>query len=532
MSNSWKGNHAYKETCILIERSVHFLENSGSKLDIDHVQKNRSSPSFFSTLQKTTWTCIVEGVVEYCRIVYDILSPNYKIQVLCSDENVTNINDFSEKGQNITSILNGFGTTGPAPKDSQYHGVTSVYLSVGVAQATQELLKDMNEENGKCRKRLIVITSIDDENDAKSIGNWVWDTQNQHDKNSQCHLDLVVINISNTSSKSSKVANKIAQDKRQVSPQLDVTAITFKSSYCANKIALLVRKHYNLRSTIITGIPMKEEQNAGTSANYDVEIIHSAAAHHDGDWVHVYANGTKKEWSSKSAVTLKWCTPKANMVQELLPCVGAYRVSPAEVNSRPAACLIMFLLQGRIVMLEEPKKTGNKVLTHMLFSHGGEIYIHDLLIGRCLVEDPPSISEGIGGRVTDYRVNDFGRFMKANKLIPYEKATNVSEGPNMQAVSRLERFSKHWPMVISDTLIFNMQVNLEPLLSQLLKPTLTDDDVKECKKVIFKLQAMEGRNDTLPLPIVTLKGKGSKKEEQYKQVWTELETFIEGLSGK
>ena len=524
-------NHTPKESCILIDRSVHFLENSGSKLDIDPTQKNRVSPSFFSTLQKTTWTCLVEGVVEYCRIVYDILSPVYKILVLCSDEVVSDINSFQNESQNISSVLKGFGEIGPAAKNAEYHGITSVYLSLGVAQATQELLKTVKEETGKCLKRLIVITTIGDENDAKSISNWVWDIQNQYDKSNLCHLDLVIVNVSNASNKYlNKVTSKISHEKRHVSPQLDVTTVTFKSSHCSNKIALLVRKHFNLRSTIITGIPMKEEQNAGTSANYDVEIIHSAAAHHDGDWVHTNANGTKKDLSSKSAVTLKWCTPKANMVQELLPCVGAYRISPAEVNSRPAACLIMFLLQGRTVMLEEPKKSGNKILTHMLSSHGGEVYIHDLLTGRCPLEDPPSISEGFGGRVTDYRVNDFGKFMKGNKLVPYNKTSNVSEGPNLQAISRLERYSKHWPMVISDTLIFNMQTNLEPLLQLLLKPSLTDEDVKECKKVIFKLQGMESRNDSLPLPIVTLKGKGSKKEEQYKQVWSELDTFIEGAS--
>ena len=101
----------------------------------------------------------------------------------------------------------------------------------------------------------------------------------------------------------------------------------------------------------------------------------------------------------------------------------------------------------------------------------------------------------------------------------------------MQAVGRLERYSKIWPMVISNTFIWNMQSNLEPLLSLLLQPSLTEDNVKDCKKVIFKLQGMEGRNESLPLPIVTLKGKTSKKDDQYKQVWTELEAFIESAAG-
>lgn len=292
------------------------------------------------------------------------------------------------------------------------------------------------------------------------------------------------------------------------------------------KISKLTRVHYNLHSTIITGIPMKEEQHAGTSANYDVEIIHSAAAHLDADWL--AESSSRKDFSSRLPVTLKWCTPKANTIQDLQPCFGAYKVTPSEVNSRPAACLIMFLLQGRTVMLEAPKKSGAKVLTHMLQCHGGDVYIHVLASGRSPLEDPPTITEGIGGRVTDYRINDFGKFMKENRLAPYMGSSDQEE--NKMALSRLERYSKHWPMVISDTLIFNMPASLDPLLTLLLKPTLSEDEVQECKKVIFKLQAMESRSDSLPLPIVTLKGKGTKKEEQYKQVWAELDLYIEGAS--
>ena len=55
-------------------------------------------------------------------------------------------------------------------------------------------------------------------------------------------------------------------------------------------------------------------------------------------------------------------------------------------------------------MLEQPRKTGTKVISHMLASHGGEIYIHVLAIWRSILEDPPSISEGAGGRLTDYRI--------------------------------------------------------------------------------------------------------------------------------
>jgi len=56
-------------------------------------------------------------------------------------------------------------------------------------------------------------------------------------------------------------------------------------------------------------------------------------------------------------------------------------------------------------MLEQPRKASARVVSHMLTSHGGEIYIHALLTSRSILEDPPSISEGAGGRLTDYRIS-------------------------------------------------------------------------------------------------------------------------------
>ena len=69
-------------------------------------------------------------------------------------------------------------------------------------------------------------------------------------------------------------------------------------------------------------------------------------------------------------------------------------------------------------MLEMQKK-GSKLISHMLTSHGGEIFIHSLAASRSALEDPPSISEGPGGRVTDYRINDFAVLIKTHRLAPW-----------------------------------------------------------------------------------------------------------------
>lgn len=179
---------------------------------------------------------------------------------------------------------------------------------------------------------------------------------------------------------------------------------------------------------------MKEEQNASSSANYDVEIFHSSAAHTailkgfsqlleflkiifklgNNNKLSLIANPQDsaliktfrrfEEGSEYETVTLKWCTPRGCSASEMQYCTAMHRITPVDVNSRPSSCLINFLLNGRSVMLEMARKTGGKTISHLLAAHGGEIFIHTLSTARSVLEDPPSISEGCGGRVTDYRI--------------------------------------------------------------------------------------------------------------------------------
>ena len=65
----------------------------------------------------------------------------------------------------------------------------------------------------------------------------------------------------------------------QVTTNLKSEIHSVSSVKISNKLTHLILPHYDLASTTVTGIPMKEEQNASSSANYDVEIFHSSHAH-------------------------------------------------------------------------------------------------------------------------------------------------------------------------------------------------------------------------------------------------------------
>ena len=49
--------------------------------------------------------------------------------------------------------------------------------------------------------------------------------------------------------------------------------------------------------------------------------------------------------------------------------------------------------------------SSTRVMTHMISCRGSDIFLHALGVHRCPFEDPPGISDGVGGKVTDYRIN-------------------------------------------------------------------------------------------------------------------------------
>lgn len=160
-----------------------------------------------------------------------------------------------------------------------------------------------------------------------------------------------------------------------------------------------------------------------------------------------------------------------------------------DCSCKPLIIPVDVPITGRSVLLEQPRKSGSKVISHMLSSHGGEIFLHVLNSNRSTLEDPPSISEGCGGRVTDYRITvctapiscseifskvdlvlnvfcfftffpqDFGEFMRENRLTPVSESSHDPSGklPAERAKAQLERHTRYWPMIISQTTIFNMQ---------------------------------------------------------------------------
>lgn len=86
--------------------------------------------------------------------------------------------------------------------------------------------------------------------------------------------------------------------------------------------------------------------------------------------------------------------------------------------------------------------------------------------------------------------------------------------------------SRFWPLVIGETIIFIMASHIDPLPTIIVKEKLDDEDVLECQKAIYHVVGMESRNEPLPTSSAGTRGKGPKRDEQYKQMWAELENLI------
>ncbi|KAK7791139.1 hypothetical protein R5R35_008573 [Gryllus longicercus] len=538
----YPSNH---KTVFVLDHTPYFGISCEYQIEFDFTKSR--GPGFIplAPISKSLWTCSVEAAVEYCRIVWDLFPTGKLVRFVVSDSTSHVLNSWTPSQQNLTFILNAMATMGIPPRAHQagdysvIHGLRAAIEALCECSDIQHEKRTSLTENASKvlnRCRVICITSARDNASIKSLEDIFQNVVIQQNKIAAGsdhlitvhHCHLVVINAF-PNNMESQVTGHGPKDLSAILTS-EVHSVQAGGGIAA-KLSHLILNHYDLASTTVTGIPMKEEQNASSSANYDVEIFHSSAAHTSilrGNAADSALIRTQREGADYETVTLKWCTPRGCSAAEMQNCTAMHRITPVDVNSRPSSCLINFLLNGRSVMLEMPRKAGGKMISHLLAAHGGEIFVHTLVTARSVLEDPPSISEGCGGRVTDYRITDFGILMQNNKLVPSKRKMDEgdAEMPLNKMRGRLDRHTKYWPITISSTLIFNLKNYVDPLPSLLLKEELSDEEVVQCKQIIYNLIGLESKHEALQTPAMGQRGKGPRREEQYRIMWSELETFI------
>lgn len=487
----------------------------------------------------------MESTVEYCRIVYDVFPTGKLIRFIVSDTAAHIVNTWNTSTQSLNHILNAMSMVGvPLPNTPNgeftvMHGLRAAIEALAEPTELQTTLLNSGsatEDNFQNQGRVICITSARDDASMKTLEDIflsVLAQQNAQLAKSKHMLpvakcQLLIINMFPNNLNEKLIT---ARPLKEISPLLSTEIISIRAPTLPDTLTHLILNHYSLASTTVTGIPMKEEQNASSSANYDVEIFHSRRAHSSIMGSELVLPKSIREGAEYETVTLKWCTPRGNSA-EMQNCIAQHRVTCSDVTSRPSSCLINFLLAGRSVLLEMPRKSGGKLTSHLLSAHGGEIFIHTLSVSRSCLEELPSISEGIGGRNVNYRIHEFGALMQQFKLVPRRLAPDTQFDDNLARLRReLERCTIYFPLTLGTTVVYNIRQFLDLFLSHLAKPELTEEETVQCKQVIYKLVALEARQEPLPLPNSNQKLTGRKKEEQYRLLWTELE-ILASAAGK
>ncbi|GAB0094861.1 Protein asunder [Sergentomyia squamirostris] len=530
-------NEFNHKSIFVLDHTPYFGISSQANINLEFL----GSKTLFT---KSLWTCSVESTVEYCRIVWDIFVSGKFVRFIVSDSAAHIVNTYNPTTQNTLHVLNAMSMIGTPPRSAATGQVTEYSVIHGL-RAAIEALAEPTEYQRECantlhsgdmkkvinRGRIICITSARDDDSMKSLEDIVHTVMIQQNSISSgqedslliANVHLVIVNICPANTEL-LVSNRPLRD---ISTILKSEIHSVRAPDISNLLTHLILSHYDLASTTVTGIPMKEEQNASSSANYDVEIFHSSIAHTAILGNELVLPKSTKEGANYETVTLKWCTPRGCGSSEMQACLAQYRVTPVDVTSRPSSCLINFLLNGRSVLLEMPRKSGGKISSHLLSAHGGEIFIHSLNISRSCLEEPPSISEGVGGRITDYRIPDFGVLMQRFKLYPLRALPERPRDENLSKLRRkIYRNTKYWPITLGSTILYSVRQFVDPLLNIISKSELTDEDIIQCQQVVYNLVSLEARHEHLPLPSMGHRLKGSKKEDQYRLFWTELEILV------
>nr|CDJ93874.1 Protein of unknown function DUF2151 domain containing protein [Haemonchus contortus] len=254
---------------------------------------------------------------------------------------------------------------------------------------------------------------------------------------------------------------------------------------------------YDLVSTTVSGIPMKEEAQQGQPAvaiNYDVELLHRREAHAELERLGLVTANSVED------VTGSLMVFSGNATYPTTRLVWATPVPKGRWN------------MGRNVMLEINHvaksegllgNVGAKLIAHTLIAHGGHIYIHANDLGPHKLLDAQDVREKMKlKRTANARVPDFISLMKEStlrmsndvdkKVTP--PATNVLCA---QPRRHLLRVTRYWPLRFDRTFIYNIPKRFDAFFTIMRQPQLSTVDVDKCKQVIHQLVALKDSKERL-----------------------------------
>ncbi|KAH7730648.1 Protein R02D3.4 [Aphelenchoides avenae] len=378
----------------------------------------------------------------------------------------------------------------------------------------------------KNRGTILVLTNLESEQAFREINEHTLEqieSRNEMIRNLTddqfLHVDsvnLYVVNVlaksKNTMAETGKLTNR-QWEKSALKSQL-VNAVAGQSLLsCMHKI---LHEVYDLVSTSVSGIPMKEESQ-GQSVVYDVELIHSRRAYSMLSSIGLLSKKSKliqpTEHGTYNTVKLNWCTPSPKYKSDHFPLLqNSFLATPAIVNSRPSVCLTTFVLGGKSVMLELDRQVApqlpcnlneQKLISHLLCRDEvtGGLIMQSVAIGSradldgALKDKKPQVAQ------QGLNYASFSTLMNATMLVPVaEKSARTA--PKKQYSLNLEvarQLTSYFPVSLKHTFIYNIPERFEPVLSLIQKPALSSEEETKCIKALLALVTARDGADPLTL---------------------------------
>ena len=338
----------HTRTIIILDEAIkeqHFL----TTLDLKNLKNDISK----TTIRTSQWAHVVSAAAEYCRLVWDLFYNETHITYAVATNNRRKFYlcpsyDKKKVSNQFDTMLNFYSSyhkKRASPIDAAALIYQLVQLVVQAAQTTGQPISN-------CPLRVIFVSRTEKEIDFRGFNNVLSNAMN-HVKH-QLQVDSFQIYFSFLNTTTVPNGNKI-RNKETEYHEVDIT--TF-SPNIIGRFTSLAEMHYGLVRTIVRNIPMKEQQQEkdAESINYNVSLLHLKL----------------RNWDDKISRTLelKWETSKTDN-REIYASSDAVRICPLDVNDRPTACLTNFIA-NRTVFLK--KEENSEINTHMLTSHGGDIY--------------------------------------------------------------------------------------------------------------------------------------------------------------
>ncbi|KAI1710889.1 cell cycle and development regulator domain-containing protein [Ditylenchus destructor] len=321
---------------------------------------------------------------------------------------------------------------------------------------------------------------------------------------------------------------------------------------------------YDLISTTVSGVPMKEEAQQGQSVNYDVELLHHRNAHSQLAALGFLATDSKilnkAESGMYNTTRLKWCTAGPKLKSDKFPLLqSSCLLTPAYVNSRPTVCLTSFVLSGKCVMLEVDRSSTpkgqqidpnikEKLISHYLSKDEitGGLIIQCVAMGdRATLNGALTTKKRIGAdefTKSDLNYAAMIQLMNAATLVPTPCVPNTQKSSSAFAAQKSEQAQKlrenvaklteYFPTSLRESFIFNIAEKFEPIFSTLKLSKIGPDELEKCKKFIYTLIAAKAGNEALTLKTLecSLLPKGYSKDDQYRIGFEELAKVMKNFS--